>query len=84
MKTTVKIIAKKHLANVLVNISPCYNYLMFYGGTDVIHAFYMDVVILKRKGEGEGGEPQESYNGEWRELHRVKEEFVGFPSHIKS
>ena len=30
------------------NISPCYNYIIYFGGNDYIHSFYLDVVVLKR------------------------------------
>jgi hypothetical protein len=49
MKVNCKRLAKKHRSNILVSISPCYNYIMYYGGTDITHTFYLDLVILKRR-----------------------------------
>lgn len=39
---------KKHETNIFANISPCYNYLLYFGGKDFVHSYYLDLVILKR------------------------------------
>lgn len=60
------------------NISPCYNYILYFGGSDYIHSYYLDLVVLKRKQNGgDGQEKEDGYDREWREIHRVKEAFIG-------
>lgn len=48
MKTTTKKIIKKNQTNMFANISPCYNYILYFGGADFIHSYYLDLIILKR------------------------------------
>jgi hypothetical protein len=84
MKVNCKRIAKKYKTNFLVTISPCFNYMMYYGGTDIVHAFYMDLIILRKRGEGDDSNYEEGYDKEWMELHKVKEEFVGYENHAKA
>jgi hypothetical protein len=66
MKATSKILTRKHEANVLASISPCYNYLMYFGGTSIIHAFYMDLVIMKKRAEGDSSALEEGYDQGWK------------------
>lgn len=53
MKIKCEKIIKKHQTNMFANISPCYNYILYFGGNDTIHSYYLDLIILKRKKMGE-------------------------------
>lgn len=58
----------KHETNMFANISPCYNYVLYFGGADFIHSYYLDLVILKRvtATESEKVEEEVGYNREWK------------------
>ena len=48
MKINAKKIIKKHETNIYANISPCFNYILYFGGKDFVHSYYLDIVVLKR------------------------------------
>ena len=35
------------------NVSPCYQYISYFGGSDFVHAYYLDLVVIERNSESE-------------------------------
>lgn len=71
-KYSAKVLINKEETNIFANISQCGNYMLYFGGSDVTHTYYMDLIILKREAD------------QWKEIHRRKDAFVGYYDTAKS
>lgn len=60
-----------HKTNIFPSLSKCFNYLIYCSGTGKTHTYYLDLVVMKRDGNG------------WKELHTIKERLVGYYCTLK-
>jgi hypothetical protein len=67
-----KIIKNIHQTNMFPAISPCYQYLAYFGGEGITHTYYLDLMICKKEKD------------EWKEVHRIKGAGIGLYSTLKT
>jgi hypothetical protein len=66
-----KLIEDGKRTNIFPSLSKCFNYLIYCSGTGKTHTHYLDLVVMKREGN------------QWKELHRMKEQLVGYYCTLK-
>lgn len=57
--------------NIFPNVSPCFQYLVFFGGEGITHTYDLDLFIFKKE------------EGSWKNLHRIPEAAVGYYDTLK-